>query len=226
MAYDATSLVALQDLKALAQRNKSELDAVAAVAASAIKSGQVSGNTVNFYTTTNRTGDPVFTFNFPKELFLDQAQTTFVPNFTFSAQDYPGATDPGTSYAGKPVIVLAVRGTTGDRETAEASDTVTYSFINVKDLVDIYTPATGETAITINGYEVTINVSADANNALTKHADGLYVDISGKVDKVTSAVAGNFATFVAGGNIQDSGLRVATTAEVSEVITEVYGAAS
>lgn len=56
-----------------------------------------------------------------------------------------------------------------------------------------------------------VNISQDEGNALEARADGLYVpkpsavDLSGKADKVKSAVAGNFAGLDAGGNLTDSG---------------------
>ena len=224
MAYDVNSFVKLGDLKVLTQRTKAEIQNVADVAAEAIKYISVSGNTVSFWKDAEHAGTADFTVDFPKELFLDAARTTFSSNFTFSAASYPGATNP--SLDGKPVLVLAVRGTT-DVESGTASDTVTYSFLNMEDLVDVYTIKTGDSAkiLSIANNEIEVHISAAANNAIEVKADGLHVDISGKADKVSNATAGNIAALDANGNITDSGISVATTAQVTEMLNEIYGAA-
>ena len=88
--------------------------------------------------------------------------------------------------------------------------------IPVSALIDIYYGSTTATAVTtvtdVSGQtqiQVNVRISARTGNAIqtlsTSGEEGLYVDISGKVDKVTNAVAGNIATFVSGGNVQDSG---------------------
>ena len=211
MAYNATALVRLAALKALAAKTKAEIDNINTDVSKAIKSLGVSGNTVSFYTSAAPSGDAAFTFDFPKELFLDQAKTTFVPKFAFSTETYPGATDPKLD--GKPVMVLAVKG--------ENPDSCTYSFLSMAALVDTYkAKAVGKdasTTITIAGYEVDVkvNVSAAAGNALTLKDDGLYVptpeevDISGKADKVTGATTGNLAALDGEGNLTDSGKKPA-----------------
>ena len=57
--------------------------------------------------------------------------------------------------------------------------------------------------------DVKVNVSAAAGNALVLKDDGLYVDISGKADKVKNATAGNFAALDESGNMTDSGKKPA-----------------
>lgn len=187
---------------------------VQTAANAAIKSLGVDGNTVNFYTSTDKSGTAAFSVDFPSELFLDQTKTTFVAKFKFDAATYPGATDPKLD--GKPVMVLAVKG--------ENPDSCTYSFLSMAALVDTYkAKAVGKdasTTVTIAGYEVDVkvNVSAAAGNALALKDDGLYVptpeevDISGKADKVTGATTGNGkkpADFVAA----EAGKRLMTDAE-------------
>ena len=211
MAYNANALVRLAAMKALAEKTKAEIDNINTDVSKAIKSLGVSGNTVSFYTSADKSGDAAFTFDFPKELFLDQVKTTFVPKFAFSAETYPDATDP--KLAGKPVMVLAVKG--------QNPDSCTYSFLDMSALVDTYkAKATGKdasTTVTIAGYEVDVkvNVSAAAGNALTLKDDGLYVptpeevDISGKADKVTGATTGNLAALDGEGNLTDSGKKPA-----------------
>ena len=211
MAYNANALVRLAALKALAEKTKAEIDNINTDVSKAIKSLGVSGNTVSFYTSADKSGTAAFTFDFPKELFLDQAKTTFVQKFAFSTETYPGATDP--KLAGKPVMVLAVKG--------QNPDSCSYSFLDMSALVDTYkAKATGKdasTTVTIAGYEVDVkvNVSAAAGNALVLKDDGLYVptpeevDISGKADKATGATTGNFAALDGEGNLTDSGKKPA-----------------
>lgn len=172
--------------------------------------------------------------NLPVEMFLDNANTTFVGSFAFNAVTYPGATNPNLD--GKPVLVLAIKGV--DNKTK--AETTTYSFLNMQTLVDTYTAKAGASAqvLNINGYEIEVKfdstlttsanglgvaVSAVANNAITKQADGLHVDISGKADRDTDAVQGNIAVFDANGNPVDSGVTFATDAEVEEALNTALG---
>lgn len=199
MAYDINKLVKLASLKALAEKVNTELS-------TAFKSGKVEGNKVKLFTSTDKTGTAAFEFDFPVEMVLDQAKTAFVPKFAWSDATYPGSADP--KLEGKPVMVLAVKGSDGS---------VTYSFMGMAALVDTYKAKTdgkdASTTVTIAGYEVDVkvNVSKEPNNVLEARADGLYVpkpqetDISGKADKVQPAVDGNFAGLDASGNLTDSG---------------------
>ena len=131
---------------------------VQTAANAAIKSLGVDGNTVNFYTSTDKSGTAAFSVDFPSELFLDQTKTTFVAKFKFDAATYLGATDPKLD--GKPVMVLAVKG--------ENPENVTYSFLNMAALVDTYTAKTdgkdASTTIEIAGYEVEVKVNIFRNH--------------------------------------------------------------
>jgi len=149
-------------------------------------------------------------------IFLDQTGTQLVENFAWSASTYPGSTNPNLD--GKTVLVLAVR---GDLAT---NPTTNFSFVSLEKLIDIYTA--GDNTITISGYTVAVKISAAANNAITVNNDGLHVDISGKADKVTNATAGNIATLDANGNISDSGVTFATTAQTTAMLDSIFGAAS
>ena len=185
----------------------------------------------------------------PTEMFLDQTKTAFVPSFSFSSATYSGAADPNLN--GKPVLVLAVKGIDHNNNNAV---TTTYSFLDVSSLVDTYSAAAGNTSkvLTIAGYTITFNVSADtnnaveilndglavrvsttANNALVKDANGLFVDITAKADRAANPTAGHVAGLDANGNPTDTGIvvtnvlttaDVATDAEVAEMLTEVFGA--
>ncbi|MBR1645477.1 MAG: hypothetical protein IJ774_02020 [Selenomonadaceae bacterium] len=193
--YNENDTVKLGGLKSLAQRTKTELDKLGNKIATAFKSLSVSGNTVSFFGTTDATGTALATFDFPEEIFLDQAGTTLVENFAWSAETYPGSTNPNLD--GKTVLVLAVK---GDKET---NPTVKYSFVNLEKLIDAYTA--GDNSIDINGYSVTVKISQTAGNLISVESDGLHVDISGKADRVANATGGN-------------------TADVTAMITDVFGA--
>ena len=225
MAYNANSFVKLNELKLLAQRVASEINSVASTTEDAIKYINVSGNTVSFWKDAAHTGKADFSFDFPNEIFLDQTRTNFVRSFAFSATAYPGATNP--SLDGKPVLVFAVR-TTTDRTNGTVNDTYRYSFIDMSALVDTYTVKSGdsEKILSISDYEIEVHISSVPDNAITVEPDGLHVDISGKADKVSGATAGNIAALDADGNIIDSGVAVATNADVNAMLDEVFGSNS
>ena len=100
MAYDVSKLTRLQDLKSLAVKINTDFATKAEISnlANAFKSGQVIGNTVKLYTSTDKSGTAAFEFDFPAELFLDQTKTQFVPAFAFSTATYAGATDPNLDF--------------------------------------------------------------------------------------------------------------------------------
>lgn len=186
------------ELKKRFAATDTRLAAAEAQNALAFKSGKVDGNTVSFYTSADKSGTPVFTMDFPVDMVLDQAKTAFVDKFAFSAETYPGATDPNLT--NKPVMVLAVKG---------EGDTVSYSFLNMAKLVDTYKAKTegkdASTTIEISGYEVEVkvNVSAAEGNILQLKDDGLYVPST--AIKVEGAAEGNLTSFGANGSLTDSG---------------------
>lgn len=174
MSKNITTADSIRNLAAEVKKGfvkKEAFTLVQTAAEKAIKSLDVTGNTISFFTSTDKTGDAAFSVDFPAEMFLDQTKTEFVPSFAFSAETYPGATDPKLD--SKPVMVLAVKG--------EHPDSCTYSFLSMAALVDTYkAKATGKdnsTTVTIADYEVDVkvNVSAAEGNALTLKEDGLYV---------------------------------------------------
>ena len=217
---DLTKLVQLGHLDNLASVTSAAINAVKETAADAIKKVNVSGNTVNFYKNKDAvvgTDAADFTFDFPAEMVIDAAGTTFEPDFDFSAGSYGDATDPGLD--GKPVLVLAVKTTAANGTVSTA-----YSFLNLHDLVDIYTIKAGDSAklLAINGKEIEVKISATAGNIITANADGFYA-----TTRVTGAVQGNVAIFDANGAPADSGIgsdtvlvtsNIATTADITEII--------
>lgn len=219
MPYDVNHLVTLGEMKQVAQVFKLESD-------KALKSLTVLGRKISFFTSEDGTGTPVATVDIPKDLFLDQAKTTFVQSFAFSATTYPGAVNP--SLEGKPVFVLAVKGST-DPASGTASDTVSYSFLDMSTLVDTYTakPGDSEKILVIAGREIEFKISATAGNILQVNSNGLYA-----TNRLQSFTAGNIVQSDANGAPQDGGIAansilvdgdVATSSEVSEMIDEVFG---
>ena len=212
MPYDLNHLVTTGELKQAAEVFKLESD-------KAIKSLSVSGNTISFFTSEDGSGTAAATIDFPTELFLDQSKTKFENSFEFTAAKYPGAVNP--SLDGQPVLVLAVKGTT-DATSGTASDTVAYSFLDMSKLVDTYEAKEGDSKkiLNISGYEIEFKISAQANNAVKVKDDGLYVDISGKTDKVVPSATGNIPSLDADGNLADSGVLAENVIQKSDIATE------
>lgn len=207
------------------------------------------GLQMQFWTSNDTTGTPAYTVDFPEEIFVDQLNTKFEPNFAFSTAIYPGATDPQLD--GKPVFVLAVK---GDKQV---NPTSSYSFINLEGLIKTYTPANA--GISIAGSSIGVQVSAGTGNLLSIANDGLFVgsdenkldkdptaiqgnvaafgangavvdsgiaasliDASNKMDKVPTAVTGNFATWNANGAVVDSGVTFATDADITAILNKYF----
>lgn len=224
MAYDLNHLTTTEQLKAVATRMKEGLDGT-------LKSLAVTGNTVNFYTSDDASGTAAYSVDFPKDLFLDQTQTKFEGSFKFTAEKYPGAINP--SLDDKPVFVLAVKGTT-DAANGTESDTITYSFVDMSKLIDTYKAKAGDSTkiLNISGYEIEVKIAPGEDNAIAVTDDGLKVNISGKTDKVNNATVNNLPALDVNGNLMDSGIaktsvlltdKIATNAEVTEMLNEVFG---
>ena len=215
--YDVNSVLQFGRLKEFAQALSVELTAMKAVSASALKSANIVGNAIKLYTSDDMSGTAAFSLDFPSELVLDQLKTIFVSSFAFDATTYPGATNP--SLEGKPVLVIAIKDT-----NAAGTVTTTYSFLDMEDLIDTYSIKSGDSSkvLSISGYEIEFKISASTGNHLSVNNDGLMVDVSDKVDKVTNATAGHIATMTAAGGIADSGYAFATTADVTELAQELF----
>ena len=147
-------------------------------------------NTHNFYNTDTPAEDtvPVFSIDIPTEYFLDQTKTTFVQSFSWSEGLYPGSENPNLD--GKPVWIMAVKGD---------DNSVTYSFVNLEALVDIYTGENTKSITLVvsedNKISANVNVSAEEGNIISVKDDGIYasvteVDISGKADKLVDPAEG------------------------------------
>ena len=147
-------------------------------------------NTHNFYNTDAPAEDtvPVFSIDIPTEYFLDQTKTTFVQSFSWSEGLYPGSENPNLD--SKPVWIMAVKGD---------DNSVTYSFVNLEALVDIYTGENTKSITLVvsedNKISANVNVSAEEGNIISVKDDGIYasvteVDISGKADKLVDPAEG------------------------------------
>jgi len=199
-------------LKHLASVASAASTAINALDAKKFGSLSVNGKTISFFASTDGTGNAIATLDFPEELYLNQTGTEIVENFAFSAATYPGATNPNLD--GKTVLVLAVK---GDATTP----TVKYSFVDMAKVIKAV--SAGDNSINVNGYVVKVNISATTGNLLELKADGLFVGSDDtKVDKVTNAVAGNFAVFGASGVIADSGVKFASDSDVAAMIAEYF----
>ena len=198
-----------------------------------IKSVVFKDNSILFYNKPNAIADDVadFTVNLPAEYFLDQTKTVFVPNFAWSVETYPASTDP--SLDGQPVLVLAVKG---------SDNTVTYSFISMLSLVNIYKASTDTSTVTLtinddtNTISAVVNISADEGNALKVGTDGgLYAsatDITSKADKLTAdTLVDQILVDDGSGNLKASGITIQnivdnmipyTTEEVQGILDEVF----
>ena len=230
MAFDVTKLAKLSHVQDLANRVKSKIDALETLAGDSIKKVEVSGNTLNFYTdkTPAQGATPAYSIDFPAEMVLDQAQTTFVDSFVFSTATYGTATT-NPNLDGKPVLVLAVKTT-----DAQNNVSLNYSFLNVEKLVDVYEVASDTTSsrvLDITDNKITFKLSTDADNALETDASGLKVNISGKAARDTDAIENNIAKFDANGNPIDSGIAasevvlsstIATNAEAAEMLETIF----
>ena len=198
-----------------------------------IKSVVFKDNSILFYNKPNATEGDIadFTVNLPAEYFLDQTKTVFVPNFAWSAETYPASIDP--TLDGQPVLVLAVKG---------SDNTVTYSFISMLSLVNIYKASTDTSTVTLtinddtNTISAVVNISADEGNALKVGTDGgLYAsatDVTSKADKLTAdTLVDQILVDDGSGNLKASGVTIQnivdnmipyTTEEVQGILDEVF----
>lgn len=211
--YNAQDIPRLSGIKSMLARISQKLETLDNSGTS-IKAVTSDGNSLKFFNTTDTSLTPAYTIDLPAEMFLDAASTSFVPNFAFTASAYPGATNPNLE--GKAVMVLGVKTKTNDGQT----QSVAYSFIDVSKLSDVYTAK--DTTIEILDYQVKVKLSALANNAITVQNDGLHVDISGKIDKVTTATSGNLVAWGTAGAVSDSNSRIATDNEFNAMLDEVF----
>lgn len=116
-----------------------------------------------------------------------------------------------------PAIVLVVNDGTG----AAGSEVV----IPAASLVDIYKGGnTNSAKVTISEDNVVVAevvVDPKAGNAIIAGEAGLYVDLSGKADKLTAEAAGHILVADAAGNLADGGLTLRKEGAMGDSATEV-----
>lgn len=149
--------------------------------ATSLKFLEFANNAINFYTNNPKGTDeePAFTVDLPAEYMLDQAKTVFVGKFVWDIATYPNSTNPDLD--GEPVLVLAVKG----------GDDTTYSFLNMKQLVDIYHGADSNSISvsvdpTTNKITANVKLSEVEGNGLVVKEDGLYVNASPSIEAITT----------------------------------------
>lgn len=172
----------------------------------ALKSVALVGNALNFYTSSDTAQAAAYSIDIPAEQFIDQAATTFVSNFYFSAILYPDAVNPNLN--GKPVFVLGVKTKSNDG----LSNTVKYSFIDVSKLVDTYVAS--DTSVTVSDYKFKVNISPDAGNYLRLKSNGLFAGTI--TDTATSSALGLTKLYgTTGANTDGTLTQSAITAELA-----------
>ena len=98
--------------------------------------------------------------------------------------------------------------------------------IDVSDLREVYRGLSSKTIeVTVDYSDRSIKAEAILdpanNNAITVTTGGLYVNIDGKVDKLSSFTAGNVLTASADGGIQDSGYSIGSGATMGTSATVI-----
>ena len=132
----------------------------------------------------NSAGEVVKYFNLPEEIYLRTVGTSFISNFTWSAQAYPNSTNPNLN--GKPVLVLHIK---GDSLNSPYED---WGFVNLEDLIDLYLPA--DTSIAIANNSIKAAISSSSDNLLSLKADGLFAgdDTTNDITGFQSALRQSF----------------------------------
>lgn len=126
---------------------------------------------------------PEYKIDLPIEKFLDQTKTKLIQEFMWNETDYPGTENPNID--GNPVLVLAVK--SGD-------DSVSYSFLNMKYLLNLYQASEEISTVTIaidvdsNTISGSVNISSDSNNNLSVGSDGGLYSPSTDLSEITSQI--------------------------------------
>ena len=126
---------------------------------------------------------PEYKIDLPIEKFLDQTKTKLIQEFMWNETDYPETENPNID--GNPVLVLAVK--CGD-------DSVSYSFLNMKYLLNLYQASEEISTVTIaidvdsNTISGSVNISSDSNNNLSVGSDGGLYSPSTDLSEITSQI--------------------------------------
>lgn len=126
---------------------------------------------------------PEYKIDLPIEKFLDQTKTKLIQEFMWNETDYPETENPNID--GNPVLVLAVKG---------GEDSVSYSFLNMKYLLNLYRASKEISTVTIainvdsNTISGSVNISSDSNNNLSVGSDGGLYSPNTDLSEITSQI--------------------------------------
>ncbi|MBD5080360.1 MAG: hypothetical protein HDT44_01190 [Ruminococcaceae bacterium] len=131
-----------------------------------IKSVEFALNTLNFYTSEDKSGEPIAQLALPEEKFLDVTKTELVEDFLWSNEKYPGSENPDLD--GKAVLVLAVNmGSEGS-----------FSFISLDSVISKLDGEDTDSAnvdIAENAIKIDVKISKTPDNRIVVKSDGLYI---------------------------------------------------
>ena len=133
-----------------------------------IKSVEFVLNTLNFYTSADKSGEPIARLALPEEKFLDVSKTELVEDFLWSDEKYPNSEDPDLD--GKTVLVLAVN----------MGSEVSFSFISLDYVITRLDGEDSDSAkvdIADNAIKIDVKISKAPDNKIVVKSDGLYVGI-------------------------------------------------
>lgn len=201
--YNVNDLATVGQIKTLATRIATRLAALETP--KAFKGARIIDNKLCFYESADTTKTAIASIDLPEELYVQGLQTEIVEDFEFSAETYPGATNPNLN--GKTVLVLAAR---GDGADGNGTPTVKYSFVNMSTIFDEIIPK-------VSG--------ATEGNVPVFSSDGTITNstiVGGDVVvKVAGATENHIMIFNAQGKPKDGGHGIATDAQFEAMLDEV-----
>lgn len=151
----------------------------------ALKKVMYNNNSLMFYKNPNATDtdEPEYKVDLPVEKFLEQTKTALVEEFVWNEDDYPGTENPNLD--GNPVLVLAVKGN---------DETTSYSFLNLKYLLNLYQASEETSTVNIaidedtNTISAAVNISADEDNCLSVGSDGGLYSVPTDLSEITAKI--------------------------------------
>ena len=235
MSTDMNAVVLTGQLDTAMRRIKAELDKVSA-AGGAIDAITIDGTT---QTITNKT--------VALDLSAYAKKTDIAGVYTAKGTVANFAALPNDASAGDVYNITAAGGTDENGVAIKAGDNVVKTstgWDNLGGTVDLsnYVQKDGSKVLSTEDYTTAektklggISEGAQVNvietvqvngTALTVSGKAVNIDLSGKADKVSNPTAGHFASLDANGNITDSGKAVALDADISTMLTSIFGASS
>ncbi len=229
---DTGKFVLTTHLNTIVTRLKNEIEAVEA-AAGAIDSITIDGTA---QTITNKT--------VALDLSAYAKKTDIAGVYKVKGTVANFAALPANATAGDVYNITAAGGTDENGVAIKAGDNVVKTdtgWDNLGGTVDLsnYVTKDGAKVLSTNDYTTAektklagIDTGAQVNvietvqvngTALSVSSKTVNIDISGKADKVANATGGNIAALDANGNLTDSGHGVATDADITSMLTTIFG---